>query len=103
MKVGLGSIVRQNPDEDQVWTELGDEVVMMSLERGSYYNLDELGSQIWKRIEQPVEVRALCEELMEAFQVDRAQCERDVLAFLEELAGDRLIEVSEPPASSRAG
>jgi hypothetical protein len=35
----------------------------------------------------------LCEALAAEFAVDRATCERDVLAFLQELAGQNLIHV----------
>jgi hypothetical protein len=94
MKVDLDSTVRQNPDQDAVSADLDDQVVMLSLERGSYYHLDELGAHIWKLIEQPIRVGALCDRLMETFEVGREECERDVLAFLHDLAADRLVEVS---------
>jgi hypothetical protein len=100
IKVTLDSTVCQDRNQDQVSAEVEGEVMMMSLERGNYYSLDAVGSQIWNRIEEPIRVSALCDALMEVFDVDRAQCQRDVLAFLTELAGDRLVEVTGPDTSA---
>jgi hypothetical protein len=30
-------------------TEVGGEIVMLSIERGRYFGLDQIGSDIWKR------------------------------------------------------
>lgn len=95
MKLEPESIVCQSRN-DQVSASLDETVVMMSLERGLYYALDEVGSHIWTLIEKPTRVSAVCDSLMAAFDVGREECERDALAFLRELARDDLVEVLEP-------
>lgn len=68
--------------QDVVSEELGEEVVMLSLESNAYYSTNDIGAEIWKRIGQPIRVRELVIDLMEAFDVDTSQCEQDVLEFL---------------------
>lgn len=90
-KMDVRTIVIQG--DEQVTAEIEGEVVMMSVQRGHYYGLDAVGSRIWKLIQEPRSVAALCDLLQEEFEVDRATCERDVLEFLARLAAERLIKV----------
>ena len=73
--------------------ELDGEMVMMSVEHGKYYGLDEIGSRIWKLIEQPRSVSEICELLVAEFQVEREKCRQDVLDFLNKLAREDLVKV----------
>ena len=72
---------------------LGDELVMMSIEKGSYYGLDPVGTHVCGRLGEPSVVDALCNELVLNFEVDLDDCREDVLAFLGQLLEQGLIEV----------
>ena len=78
--IAMATIVRQS--QDVVSEEMGDEVVMLRLESNAYYSTNDIGAEIWKRIEQPIRVSALVADLMETFDVEKTQCEQDVLEFL---------------------
>jgi hypothetical protein len=71
--------------EDIVASDIDDEKVMMSIEKGHYYGLDPIGSRVWELIETPVRVSELVDALAVKYDVDRPTCEQDVLAFLDEL------------------
>jgi hypothetical protein len=73
---------------------MDDEVVILSVERGSYFGLDEIGSEIWQRLESPIRVEALCDALVAKYDADRSTIERDVLALLERLAAEDLVSVA---------
>lgn len=60
-------------------------LVMMDVEGGDYYSLDEIGAAIWERLAEPLPVRSLCEQLIAAYEVAPDTCQQDVLAFLGEL------------------
>jgi len=77
-------------------SDMGDEVVMLSLERDAYYGLDPIGAQIWKYLAEPRLVSALCEWLLPQFTVTPEQCEADVLSFLHALYEQDLIEIVGP-------
>jgi hypothetical protein len=77
--------------KDQLAATVDREVVILSIERGSYYGLDDIGSEIWELIEKPVAVGALCDALTTKYDADRMTVERDVLALLEKLLAEGLI------------
>ena len=79
--------------EEIVAGDIDGETVMMSIENGEYYGLDDIGSRIWGPIKKPVRVSGLIDTLLERFHVDRETCEKDVLKFLNELNEDKILEV----------
>lgn len=79
--------------EDIVASDIDDEKVMMSVGKGCYYGLDPVGSRVWELIENPIRFSSLIDELLLRYDVDRETCERDVVAFLDELRIDGLVRV----------
>lgn len=75
--------------------DLHGEVVMISLERGNYYGLGEMGSLIWRRIVRPTRIDVLCEQLQAEFEVDRETCEAELIEFLGNLYAEGLVTVVE--------
>lgn len=81
--------------KDQVASELGDEKVILSLEEGMYYGLNPVGARIWELIQEPTTIRDVRDQLLEEYDVDAEQCERDIRALASDLAAEELIEVRE--------
>ena len=79
--------------EEQVFTVVDGEAVLMSVENGKYYKLDDIGTRIWVLIETPTAVGALCDQLVQEFQVEHATCEADVQVLLSRLLRNDLIRV----------
>lgn len=79
---------------DLVMSEVDDEIMLMSVDSGKYYGMDEIGSRIWQLIRQPIAISSLCDLLAEEFEVDDLTCQRDVLTFLNELSGEGLIKIN---------
>ena len=88
--IGLKTLVRQKPDA--LWSAVGDEVVLMNLERGKYYGLGEIGSDIWRRVSCPVSVGDLAAALSLEYSGDPDVIERDTMVLLEQLAQRNLLE-----------
>lgn len=93
------TVIVRSPD--QVSGDLDGKVVLLSIENGEYYNMNEVGSRIWALLEQPMPIGALIDRLLEEFEVDRATCERDATAFLEQLRKDKLLKIGPGTAVSR--
>ncbi len=89
--VSTESIVHQV--EEIVASDIDDEKVMMSVEKGRYYSLDRVGSRVWDLIQEPVMVSDLIDTLLGRYDVDRETCEEDVLEFLEELHDEGILQV----------
>jgi hypothetical protein len=83
----------------QVSSDLGGEVVILSLEDGIYYGLDEVGARVWSLIQTPTAVSSIRDVILEEYDVDAPQCERDLLALLDGLAAHGLVEVRDGKAS----
>jgi len=71
----------------------GDALMMFSVERGSYYGLNNIAAAIWQRIESPVVVAALCADLQQVFDVPPQRCEAEVLEFLQKLEAKGLLRL----------
>lgn len=68
--------------------KIDGETVMMSIDRGEYYGLDAIGSEIWALLEKPRSVAEICAAMGARYEVEPEVCERDVLGFLGELVAD---------------
>ena len=77
----------------QVSSSLGQEAVILELERGIYYGVDEVGSRIWELVERPRTVSDIRDAILGEYDVDAETCAADTLKLLEEMADHGLIEV----------
>jgi hypothetical protein len=73
--------------------EVDDEVVMMSIEQGRYFGLDDIGSDIWRRIEPPCSFAALIDCLACDYDADRATIVADVQALLDRMAAQDVVRL----------
>lgn len=78
----------------QVFGEVDGQVVLLAVESGEYRAANPTGSRVWGMLEKPWVVSALVAALVEEFEVTPEQCEREMLAFLEKMRVDGLIEVA---------
>lgn len=78
---------------DQVFGEVDGRVVLLAVESGEYRAANPTGSRVWAMLERPCEVSALVAALVAEFEVTPEQCERELLAFLEKMGADGMIEV----------
>lgn len=90
-EIGRDSIVRWSTDA--VATEVNDEVVLMNLERDRCYALGSTGSEIWRRLSEPIQVSELISKLWSEYDSAPGQIEADVLRTLNEFAAEGLIQV----------
>jgi hypothetical protein len=83
--------------DEQVSTSLGEETVILGMGDGVYYGLDAVGARVWALLATPRRVSELVLAVAGEFDVSPEQCERDVLALLDDLADRRLVsEVASP-------
>ncbi|HTS93211.1 MAG TPA: PqqD family peptide modification chaperone [Stellaceae bacterium] len=94
MAATLSPTSRVRRSEDQIAAPVDDEIIILSVERGSYFGLDDIGSDIWERLASPIRVDALCDALAAEYDADRATIERDVLALLDKLAAAGLVSTA---------
>ena len=65
---------------------------MLNVRKGKYYNLGETG-EIWDLIKTPIIVTELVSTLLSKYNIERSDCEEQVLSFLECLFQEDLIQI----------
>jgi len=80
---------------DQVSCELDGEAAILNLTSGAYHGLDPIGATVWNLIASPIAVRKIVDALTAQYDVDRARCERDLLALLAQLDQRGLIQIAD--------
>ncbi len=81
--------------KDQVSSDLGGEVAILHLKAGTYYGLDVVGARIWSLIQEPRTVKEIRDVLVSEYEVDPDRCESELIALLQRLADEELIEVKD--------
>lgn len=90
-------IVRRHGD----WlsAKVGDELVMMSAEKGNYIGLSGVGARIWQLIETPQDFETVCMKLLDEFDVAPEICRTEVESFFNELMKHGAITLDSSPHS----
>ena len=82
---------------DLLTAEFGKEVVVLNLQDGVYYGLEDVGARVWTLLQSPVSVASIVEALVSDYDVDPADCERDVRTLVADLVAHGLVQIHEAP------
>lgn len=85
---------------DALTAQVDGETVMIDAERGAYYGLDVIGSDVWRRLAEPTSPARLIADLIASYDGDPDDIERDTMALLRQLIKYDLIVVEAAPATS---
>jgi len=72
-------------NESIISADLGTESVLLNVETGIYFGLDEVGAEIWGQLVQGRSEDQIVDRLLDAYDVDRATLAADVATFLDTL------------------
>ncbi|MDY5213366.1 lasso peptide biosynthesis PqqD family chaperone [Intestinibacter sp.] len=89
--VNIDSVITKNTEIDD--TDLDGEKVMMNLDKGQYFMMNEVGSRIWELIEGNTPIVNIIAALTNEYDVDEETCENTVMEFLGRLKNADLIKV----------
>jgi len=71
----------------------GDEIIMMSVEKGQYYNLNAVGGRIWSLLETPQRLDQIVTALADVYEAPEETISAEVDAFLARLKREGLLEI----------
>lgn len=91
MELHRGTLITRN--KGIVANQVGDEVVMMDMEKGKYFGMNKTGSYIWQLLEQPATVGELCERLVTDFGIPTEQCTTELNSFIEQMRKENIIAI----------
>ena len=81
--------------KDVVFREIAGEAVILNLETGKYFGLDEVGTRMWQSLAQHKQVAPALKDLTEEYDTTKDQLQHDLLELVENLAAHQLIEIHE--------
>jgi hypothetical protein len=73
--------------------QLNCETVILDIDSGTYFGLDEVGTRVWQLLEQGLTLAEICAVLIAEFEVSRETVERDLAALTDELLSHNLLTV----------
>lgn len=74
-------------------SDMDGEKVMLSVSNGKYYNLGELGGEIWELMKEPITIQELVTKLQSQYNVDQTDCQSQVTDFLSQLLEQGLVSI----------
>lgn len=80
---------------NMVAADMGKEVIILHLQKGHYFGLDQVGARIWDLLQSPITVNEIERQLVEEYDVEADQCHREVTGLLKDLWDEGLVEVRE--------
>lgn len=81
--------------EGNIVSDMNGEKVMLSVKNGKYYNLGEMGGEIWGYMKDPILVKTLISILTAKYNIAEVECEKQVIQFLNHLLKEGLLQVLE--------
>lgn len=90
--INLDTVINKNLEIDD--TDLDGEKVMMNLDKGEYFMMNEVGSRIWEIISEPINVKEIINTLRNEYEVDEETCKDTVIEFLGRLDNADIISIN---------
>ncbi|AIQ45093.1 metallophosphoesterase [Paenibacillus sp. FSL R7-0273] len=90
--LSLETVLVQRPGN--IASDMDGEKVMLNIQNGKYYNLGEVGGEIWSAIAQPAPVSRIVEVIRQTFEVPAETAERDVFEFVYSLLAEDLVAIA---------
>jgi len=82
-------------NEDVVSRDLEGEAIMLNLDSGVYFGLNEVGTRMWALIQEHGSLRKVFEVMQREYDVTPQTLESDLLRIVGELRAKGLVSVSE--------
>ena len=77
----------------QEFTTLGNESVVLELQGSTYFGINDVGTTVWKFLQQPRQVTEVINHIVEHYEVSADLAEAEILSFLQELVDKGLAVV----------
>ena len=89
--ISLEQTVIPHPEVVDTALETG-EVVLLHLDSKTYYSLNRTGAIIWQGVQQGLSLREISQRLQAVFAVEPERAEQSVLALVDELLQQHLVQ-----------
>lgn len=73
---------------------IGEEVVMMDIQKGTYIGMNAVGSSIWNMLSQTLAVKDIIKSLTTVYDISEDQCEKETIAYLQQMYQQEMLIIS---------
>lgn len=79
--------------EEVLHSDFDNEVIMMDVNTGEYHNINSVGNAIWNMLEEPISIKAICQQLIAEYNVTNEVCEAETLNFMQLMLNKKLVVI----------
>lgn len=76
-----------------LYSEINSEAVILDIDTGTYYGLNEVSNRIWQLIQEPTSQDKLLKLMLEEYEVTEEEASRDLQNLLQDMTSNGLVEV----------
>jgi len=76
----------------QISSDLKGETAILSLDKGVYYGLSDVGTSVWKLLQTPVSIAEIHSALSKEYDVEESILKEDIFNLLKRLNAEGLVE-----------
>lgn len=76
-----------------LYSEIDSEAVILDIDSGTYYGLNEVSNRIWQLLQAPTSQHQLLKTLLEEYEVTEEEAAKDLQCLLQDMSDRGLIEV----------
>ena len=95
----LHQLIVVSSNKDLISRDLDGEAVILNLESGKYFGLNEVGARIWSLLKESKSVKEILDTLLNEYDVEAERCEHELLTLLNDLSENGLIEIKDETGS----
>jgi hypothetical protein len=88
----MGLTEKYRIGKDISWRQIDDEIIILNLETGDYFSLNETGADILKAIAEAKSLSSLLTEQQQEFDEPAEKLEANIKNLLEDLLDNKIIE-----------
>ena len=89
-------------DGDVLFTSMGEDAVLLHVQRGDYYSLNKVGARLWHLADGSKTIEDLAALLTEEFEISQEQAEEDIIELVEQFVKEDLVKVVETPQDDKS-
>lgn len=83
-------------DKEKIfWRTVEGQVIILNVDTGYYYNLDEIGTLVWNMAFDNKTADQIIAEILNNYETDERSARRDVRALLMEMQNEKLITITQ--------
>jgi hypothetical protein len=75
----------------------GEELVLLDFGRGEYFGLDEVGGEIWRRLEAGDSLSRIADSIVQQYDVEKEIALRDIVELVSRLSNHSLVTIAAAP------